>query len=516
MDAVDPTYLLYPIACLLASAMLLLVLTTSFVRQSWNLGVTFLCFWLFLELVTFAVNAIVWSDNADVKLYVYCDIVSHLQLIVFVVKPMATVIITRRLYLIASLQSVQLPNKAARYRDLALEWTLGLIIPVLVAGPIYYVNQGARFRVLEGLGCKDAEQVSILDTMILESWTVVCPLISIVFYYPKVARTYYRQRRDIDSFLRSNSSVSRTNYIRILILASIDILLTLPIGIVNLTLDIVASLSAKTFPFYPGWTLLHANWDPQIISYADLQAGGPAELSLTYFAQWTSPVLAFAIFGLFGVTPEAGTSYWRIICTVGGWFGWKPIPRARNGQASLGDIEFGARPVQDTSGIDLEMGSRPPSFINTDVHAANQGAGNVSGAHATPEETDLKACDETRREFTSDAVSQDSIKNCAQTVGEPSNVVETSSIVSVHTHVVQGQDTANSVGGNTTRELHFDHTGDIVSDVHGPLNTPNSPPCSRTTSHSEAPSPPSQVRALPSTIQHLQRFKPISPMSAAS
>ena len=72
--AVDPTYPLYPIANFLASVMLLLVLLTSFVRQSWNLGVAFLCFWLFFECLTDGVNAIIWSDNADVKLYIYCDI----------------------------------------------------------------------------------------------------------------------------------------------------------------------------------------------------------------------------------------------------------------------------------------------------------------------------------------------------------------------------------------------------------------------------------------------------------
>lgn len=74
MSAVDPTYPLYPIACILASAMLFLVLTTSLVRQSWNLGVTFLCFWLLLENMAGAIDTIVWSDNADLKLYVYCDI----------------------------------------------------------------------------------------------------------------------------------------------------------------------------------------------------------------------------------------------------------------------------------------------------------------------------------------------------------------------------------------------------------------------------------------------------------
>ncbi|KZV69827.1 fungal pheromone STE3G-protein-coupled receptor, partial [Peniophora sp. CONT] len=290
MGAADPTYPLYPIACILASTMLLLVLMTSFVRQSWNLGVIFLCFWLFLELATESVNAIIWSDNADIKFYVYCDIVTHLQEITFVVKPMATLIITRRLYLIASLQSVALPNKAE----------------------VYYVNQGSRFEVIEGFGCASADITSILDIMIDQSWGVVPPLISTLFYYRELSlRTYYRQRKDIDSFLRSNTSVSRTNYFRILVLASLDILLTLPIGIVNITLKIVQALSVNEFPFYPGWTFLHTDWEPFGVSYTELQAEDTANFAGTYFAQWTSPVLAFIIFGLFGVTPEARASYWR-------------------------------------------------------------------------------------------------------------------------------------------------------------------------------------------------------------
>ena len=73
MGAVDPTYPLYPIASILSAVLLLFVLLTSFIRQNWNLGVAFLCFWLFLENLTAGINAVIWSDNADVKLYVYCD-----------------------------------------------------------------------------------------------------------------------------------------------------------------------------------------------------------------------------------------------------------------------------------------------------------------------------------------------------------------------------------------------------------------------------------------------------------
>lgn len=127
--AFDPTYPLYPIACVLSAVMLLLILLTSFIRQNWNLGVAFLCFWLCLQNLTSGIDAIIWSDNADVKLYIYCDIgasnsyvgyagslrraVSHLQMITAVIKPMSTLIITRRLYLITSLRSVELPDTAA-------------------------------------------------------------------------------------------------------------------------------------------------------------------------------------------------------------------------------------------------------------------------------------------------------------------------------------------------------------------------------------------------------------------
>lgn len=170
MTAVEPTYPLFPVACFVAAAMLLLVLWTSFIRQSWNLGVAFLCIWLFLETLAEGIEAVIWSDNADIKLYVFCDIgerdccgiqagsltrvVTHIQLITYVVKPMASLLITRRLYLITSLQSVELPDSATvriagtrsrlldltrtlvqKRRNLVLEWTLGLVVPVLIAGP---------------------------------------------------------------------------------------------------------------------------------------------------------------------------------------------------------------------------------------------------------------------------------------------------------------------------------------------------------------------------------------------
>ena len=77
MTAVDPTYPAFPVVSTLAAVLLLLVLMSAFVRQSWNLGVTFLCGWFLLENLTNIVNTIAWSDNADIKLYFWCDMCGY-------------------------------------------------------------------------------------------------------------------------------------------------------------------------------------------------------------------------------------------------------------------------------------------------------------------------------------------------------------------------------------------------------------------------------------------------------
>ena len=160
-----------------------------------------------------------------------------------------------------------------------------------------------------------------------------------------VARTFHRQRKDVNRFLQSNDSVSRTNYFRILALASIDILLTLPFGIATIALTVSDQLSVPGgFPFYFGWTYDHTEWEPVGVSYAELVAVGKLNVAELYFTSWTSPILAFAIFGLFGVTKEARASYRCTIRTLLSWFGWTLALRSSAAHSSRHAIEFSERP----------------------------------------------------------------------------------------------------------------------------------------------------------------------------
>ena len=89
---------------------------------------------------------------------------------------------------------------AQERRDIAIEWALGLGIPILVAGPLCasvspdlslpvlthhpdYVNQSARFQILEGFGCTNVTDRSILEVLLVRSWSIVPPLLSVIIYY---------------------------------------------------------------------------------------------------------------------------------------------------------------------------------------------------------------------------------------------------------------------------------------------------------------------------------------------
>jgi hypothetical protein len=157
----------------------------------------------------------------------------------------------------------------------------------------------------------------------------------------KIVYFLYRHSHDANKFIQSKGSVNRRHYFRILALTCIDILLTLPLGVINVTVQLLSEIRepATGFPFrfYYGWSLVHSNWGPVAIPYSEEVDGGFWTLFELYSVFWTSPILAIAIFALFGLTSEARAAYWSGFCTVAKLFGWTP-PASKD--EDLGDIEF--------------------------------------------------------------------------------------------------------------------------------------------------------------------------------
>jgi hypothetical protein len=48
-----------------------------------------------------------------------------------------------------------------------------------------YIDQGARFQVLEGFGCTDGTSGGGINFLLIRSWPIVLPLVSALFYCRK-------------------------------------------------------------------------------------------------------------------------------------------------------------------------------------------------------------------------------------------------------------------------------------------------------------------------------------------
>ncbi|VDB92054.1 unnamed protein product [Peniophora sp. CBMAI 1063] len=344
----DPTYPLYPVLSIVCSACLLLVLTTTVVRLKWNIGVSMLCAGLFLETLLVGVNTIVWAESAEVKATWYCDIYSHFSIWMNVLKPACTFVITRRLYQIAARRSVEETSKAQRRWDLIVEIGAVVVLPAVVTGALYYVVQSARFGLIEGFGPTNAPSSDILQILLLESWAIGFSLISVLFYCPRILWVFYRFKRDTGRYLSDNASADSISYTRILCLGLLDALITFPIAVANITLQVKANIEIFGFiPFYYGWSTVHEpGWSqPIIITKENFLAEPGSNIALSYVSLWSSVVLGYAIFFLFGLTLEARTSYLHGLGSMARTFG---IRRSSSGtaerQGHLSTLVFGSLP----------------------------------------------------------------------------------------------------------------------------------------------------------------------------
>ncbi|KAF7354317.1 STE3-domain-containing protein [Mycena venus] len=373
--AVDPTYPLYPVLCIISAFCMFLVLTHSFIRQTWNLAVTFLCIGVFFDNLTHGFNAVVWRDNSDIKVPVYCDIISRLQFLMNFLPSISSLLITRKLYVISTLRDVGPPSHKTKLIDSAVEWGWGLGYPLFMTVVIYTLCQDSRFIVLQGFGCAFSTSDSWFSVVVISILPLIPPLISIFFYCPSIIRTVYIQSQSTNHILRSNGSMSRTSYLRILALGCLDIIITLPISIINLVSFLPTFEGTSSLPAYIGWKANHVDFAPFGVDYADL-TDTPWDAFTTYFDYGQYAVLAIAIFVLFGMTPSARSAYWSHIISVGRVFGVKSQPKRRRQSSGLVDSITFAAPSHP---IDLPQDST--IFVMSELNSESDSTPAASTQH---------------------------------------------------------------------------------------------------------------------------------------
>lgn len=222
--------------------------------------------------------------------------------------------------------------------------------------------QGHRFDILEGVGCVEEYPNSFLAYLLFITWPIPIGLVSGTYCsaYPVQSvlrihqanassvltlRAFFRRRRDFSALIASNSNLTFNRYFRLMGLAAIEVLCTVPLATYNLVAD-------ATQPIYPyvGMADLHFGFSRVNQKSAVSWRADPAVVSAMDFKRWNVIACALVFFCFFGLAEEARKHY-RLalssvakrvgITTLGGSSGFTATGSRGGASKGMGGSSFG-------------------------------------------------------------------------------------------------------------------------------------------------------------------------------
>ncbi|KAJ7611071.1 putative fungal pheromone GPCR, STE3-type [Mycena polygramma] len=312
----DPTYPAFPLFSFLGFVLVLVPLPWHF--QAWNSGTCLFMIWTSISCLIGFVNSLVWANTIDDLAPVWCDISTRLIVGIAVAIPAASLCINRRLYKIASCSTVSI-TKAEKRRAVLVDLAIGLGIP-LVQMPLQFIVQGHRYDILENVGCYPTTYNVVPAYPLSYLWPNIINLISAV-YVLFTLRAFLHRRAQFASLLSSTlPALTPNRYFRLMALASLELVLNLPLATYGLYLTASRSRIAP----WVSWADTHAdffaiNQVPALFWRADGHTQATVELS-----RWAGVICALAFFAFFGFAAEARKHYRMAFWAVGKRMGFTP------------------------------------------------------------------------------------------------------------------------------------------------------------------------------------------------
>ncbi|CCM01290.1 uncharacterized protein FIBRA_03339 [Fibroporia radiculosa] len=311
--------------------------------EAWNVGCIVYIFWSGSQCLIQFINMIIWRDNVINWAPVWCDITSRWRLASSIGVCTASLIINRRLYKIASVSAVS--NQADRRRIIAVDLAIG-IIPSIVVVALFWFIQGHRFDIYEGYGCAPEFPNTILSYFLYTAWPVVIGLISMT-YCSMTLYAFYKRRKHLAELMSSNKNLTYNRYLRLMGLASIEMLCTLPLG------AWVMASNARN-PLYVWYGLGNLHYDfSRVDQYpAILWWNVPQMRSAILFNIWDIISCTFVFFAFFGCAEEARRHYQSAITSVAKRIGISTSFLSRSGSGATGSFGYagGSKPTPSALG----------------------------------------------------------------------------------------------------------------------------------------------------------------------
>ncbi|KAF8060136.1 pheromone A receptor-domain-containing protein [Lyophyllum atratum] len=196
------------------------------------------------------INAIIWADNVDIRVPVWCDIVTKLLLGASVALPGACLCISRGLELASSSRPIANDPKSQTRRVL-LEFILCYIVPLLYM-TLHFVSQDHRFDLIQDYGCSASVHPSTLGLTIMWLPPIILCFGSFVLAGIAIHHSFRRPAATFSVHLESRSPLTSSLFVR---RVTVSITTTCLLFVVSL----FSVFSVSGFRPWVSWSSVHAS-----------------------------------------------------------------------------------------------------------------------------------------------------------------------------------------------------------------------------------------------------------------
>ncbi|PIL26107.1 hypothetical protein GSI_11861 [Ganoderma sinense ZZ0214-1] len=276
--------------------------------EAWNVGCVLYIFWIGLLCLFNGINYLVWRESAVNFSPRWCDFYIRFYIGSSIGVVCASLVINRRLYHIANVSAVSI-TRADKRRNIITDLLIGLGIPLLAIA-VYWFYQGHRFDILEGMGCLEAYPNTWLALILYFLWPIPIGLVSAT-YCILTLKAFFKRRRQFNELMASNKNLTFNRYFRLMGLAAIEVMFTIPLTIYN----IVSNFEQDPYP-WRGFADLHSNFGRVRQVAAIVWRQEPQIVSIMRFRQWVPIACAIVFFLFFGLAEEARKHYKLALSSV--------------------------------------------------------------------------------------------------------------------------------------------------------------------------------------------------------
>ncbi|KAJ7020815.1 pheromone A receptor-domain-containing protein [Mycena alexandri] len=297
--------------------------------EAWNTGTCLYMIWTALACMVFFVDSIVWSGNIIDWSPAWCDLSTHFLNGFNLAIPACSLCINRRLYQIASVRTVT-KTASDKRRAILIDLAIGLGLPLLQI-PLQYIVQGHRYNIFEDVGCLGETYETPVAIVLFHLPPILVGCVSAVYCVLSI-KSFYHSRAQFKELLSSNKNLNLNRYVRLMCLASTDLMFTIPLAIWTLWVNVkVVGISP-----WISWADTHSNFSRVVSVPGIFWRTEPYTVASLETTRWATIACALLFFGYFGFADEAIKNYRTAFNSVAKRMGYSTATMSSSGVLSSG------------------------------------------------------------------------------------------------------------------------------------------------------------------------------------